>query len=200
MRRIPMKRPSAAMTVAFVALIAALSGTAAALPGKNSVKSDDIKNRQVKNADLAKNSVTSLKVKDGVLRAKDFKAGELPAGEKGDKGDKGDTGDAGTAVAYATLNSGGLIIAPKSKNITQANVDPDTVAGSYCFTGLPTFKSVMVSSQGVFDGGEQDVIASAFFTSSSVSTGDCVGQVLVRTFDVSSNALMDRAFTIWFED
>jgi hypothetical protein len=129
------------MAVAFVALIAALSGTAAALPGKNSVKSDDIKNGQVKNKDLAKNAVTSTKVKDGVLLAKDFKAGELPAGAKGaqgakgDKGDKGDTGDAGTAVAYATLTSTGVVVTAKSKNITQANVDPDTVTGAYCFTG-----------------------------------------------------------------
>ncbi|MDX6689333.1 MAG: hypothetical protein QOG15_790 [Solirubrobacteraceae bacterium] len=61
-------------------------------------------------------------------------------------------------------------------------------------------KSVMTSPQSVFDGGEVDVIAGAYFTTSSVSTGDCFGQVLVRTFDVSSNALMDRAFTIWFED
>ena len=34
-----MRRPSASMSVAFVALIAALSGTAVALPGKNSVNS-----------------------------------------------------------------------------------------------------------------------------------------------------------------
>ncbi len=84
------------MAVAFVALIAALSGTAVALPGKNKVDSGDIKNKQVKRADLANNAVTSSKVKNNSLLAQDFKAGELPAGPKGNKGDKGDTGAPGS--------------------------------------------------------------------------------------------------------
>jgi hypothetical protein len=45
------------MIVATVALIAALTGTAIALPGKNSVESDDIKNRNVRSNDLGKRSV-----------------------------------------------------------------------------------------------------------------------------------------------
>jgi len=52
------RRPSPAMVVALVALFAALTGTAAALHGHNSVKSDDIKNGQVKTKDLAKRAVT----------------------------------------------------------------------------------------------------------------------------------------------
>lgn len=52
------RRPSPAMVVALVALFAALTGTAAALHGHNSVKSDDIKNGQVKTQDLAKRAVT----------------------------------------------------------------------------------------------------------------------------------------------
>jgi hypothetical protein len=42
------------MAVAFVALLAALSGSATALQGKNTVDSGDIKNGQVKNKDLGK--------------------------------------------------------------------------------------------------------------------------------------------------
>jgi hypothetical protein len=59
---------------------------------------------------LKANAVTSSKVKDGKLLAKDFKAGQLPAGAKGAtgaqgaKGDKGDKGDAGPVVD--TLPSG----------------------------------------------------------------------------------------------
>ena len=45
------------MIVALVALIAALTGTAIALPGKNTVKSDDIASRQVKTRDLARDAV-----------------------------------------------------------------------------------------------------------------------------------------------
>jgi len=46
------------MVVAVIALFAALTGTAAALHGRNSVHSDDIKNKQVKTQDLAKRAVT----------------------------------------------------------------------------------------------------------------------------------------------
>ena len=58
MLRIWRRRPSPAMVVAIIALVAALSGTAAALHGRNSVRSNDIKNRQVKTQDLAKRAVT----------------------------------------------------------------------------------------------------------------------------------------------
>ena len=37
-------------------------------------------------------------------------------------------------------------------------------------------------------------------TTPSVSQGDCSGQVLVRTYGISSVALVDRAFNIWLED
>jgi hypothetical protein len=207
MDRLFARRPSAAMVVAFVALLAALSGTAVALPGKNTVDSGDIKKANVKKSDIAKNAVISGKVKDGSLLAKDFKAGELPAGPQGApgaqgaKGDKGDTGDAGTAVAYATVSGAGNVIATKSKNIVQANIDPDTQVGHYCFTDLPfTPRSVMVAGQSVFDGGDEDVIATAYLANISVSTGDCFGKVQVRTFDVSNGSVQDRAFQIWFED
>ena len=53
------RRPTPAMAVAFIALLAALSGTAVALPGKNTVDSADIKNKQVKDKDLANNAVTA---------------------------------------------------------------------------------------------------------------------------------------------
>ncbi len=120
------------------------------------------------------------------------------------KGDKGDPGDAGTAVAYATVTATGNVVASKSKNIVQANIDPDTQVGHYCFTGLPfTPRSVMVAGQAVFDGGQADVIATAFLADISVTTGDCSGKVEVRTFDAgeaAACALADRAFQIWFED
>jgi hypothetical protein len=57
-----------------------------------------------------------------------------------------------------------------------------------------------VNAQGAFDGGQEDVIATAYVAEESVSAGDCSGKVLVQTFDLSSGSLQDRAFTIWFED
>ncbi len=87
------------MVVAICALIAALCGTAIALPGKNTVDSGDIKNGQVKRADIRNNAVTSGKVSNGSLLAKDFKAGQLPAGATGPPGPAGPAGPAGKPAA-----------------------------------------------------------------------------------------------------
>jgi hypothetical protein len=63
--------------VAFVALLAALSGTAIALPGTNSVDSGDIKNRTIRGKDIHRNAVTGKKVKNGSLTGADVKADGL---------------------------------------------------------------------------------------------------------------------------
>jgi hypothetical protein len=81
MRRLPSTRPSGSMAVAFVALLAALSGTAVALPGKNTVDSGDIKKGNVKNSDLGRNAVTAAKVKNNTLTGSDInesKLGKVP--------------------------------------------------------------------------------------------------------------------------
>ena len=104
-------------------------------------------------------------------------------------------------LAFATITSAGNVVTGKSHNITAANVDPDTQAGIVCFTDLPfTPRNVMVSAQGVFDGGDPDVIATSFTSLGTVTSGDCSGQVQVRTFDVSSAALTDRPFHVWFAE
>jgi hypothetical protein len=82
MRGIPRKRPSPALIVAVIALIAASSGAAVALPGKNSVKSNDIAKNQiksshikkanVKSSDLKKNGVKGSKVANESLSEKDI--------------------------------------------------------------------------------------------------------------------------------
>lgn len=71
------RRPSPAMAVAFVALLAALSGTAVALPGKNTVDSGDIKNRQVKGKDIANNAVTGAKIKSNAVTGTDVSDSSL---------------------------------------------------------------------------------------------------------------------------
>lgn len=95
------------MVVAMLALFIALSGTGYAafkLP-KNSVGSLQIK----------ANAVTSVKVKDGSLKAQDFGAGQLPAGPQGIAGAAGPAGPAGvlgSAVVYRTdypLPDGGSV-------------------------------------------------------------------------------------------
>lgn len=70
-----------------LALGLALTGTAyaATLP-KNSVGAKQLKNGAVSAKKIKKNAVNSSKVKNRSLLAKDFKAGQLPAGPKGEAG------------------------------------------------------------------------------------------------------------------
>jgi hypothetical protein len=71
------RKPSPAMGVAFVALLAALSGTAIALPGTNSVDSGDIKNGTIRGKDIHRNAVTGKKVKNRSLTGADVKDNRL---------------------------------------------------------------------------------------------------------------------------
>jgi hypothetical protein len=63
------RRPSPAMAVAFIALLAALSGTAVALPGKNTVDSGDLKKNAVKPKDIANGAVTRPKIRNGAVNS-----------------------------------------------------------------------------------------------------------------------------------
>jgi hypothetical protein len=92
--------PSPAMAVAFVALLAALSGTAIALPDKNTVDSGDIKNGQVKGKDIGKNAVNAAKVANGTLTGADVKDKSLTASDfsgsvQGPQGSQGAQGPQG---------------------------------------------------------------------------------------------------------
>jgi hypothetical protein len=97
------RRPSPAMAVAFVALLAALSGTAVALPGKNSVDSADIKNKQVKGKDLASNAVTSAKIKNNSITGADVLDDSLTGADIGE----GSLGKVPSAAAADTAGSAG---------------------------------------------------------------------------------------------
>jgi hypothetical protein len=95
--------------IGLLALCVVLTGTAyaASLP-KDSVGTRQLKDGAVSAAKIKRNAVSSPKVRNRSLRAKDFKAGQLPRGPKGPKGDKGDQGDAG-ATALEPLASGRTI-------------------------------------------------------------------------------------------
>ena len=86
MRRLLSLRPSPAMVVACIALAIALGGTsyAALVLPRNSVG----------NKQLRTNAVTSAKVRNGSLQTKDFKAGQLPRGQRGPQGPAGDSSNA----------------------------------------------------------------------------------------------------------
>jgi hypothetical protein len=141
-------RLSYSNVMATVAVFAALGGGAYAavkMP-KNSVGS----------AQLKRNAVSSSKVKDRSLLARDFKRGQLPAGaqgpqgpqgvqgiqgekgEKGDKGDKGETGTVDTSNFYSKGESDARFVAKRSSGVVDvpAGGAPKTLltAGPVTFT------------------------------------------------------------------
>jgi hypothetical protein len=97
MRRL-IRRPSAAMVVACIALLVTLGGTSYATAlnvPRNSVGTLELQRNAVKAAKIAPNAVRTSHVLDGSLLVADFKAGQIPQGPKGEKGDKGDKGSTG---------------------------------------------------------------------------------------------------------
>jgi hypothetical protein len=56
-----LRRPSPALVVAVIALVASLGGAAVALPGRNSVTSNDIKPKNVKAGDIRPRAVDAFK-------------------------------------------------------------------------------------------------------------------------------------------
>ncbi len=87
MRRILSLRPSPAMVVAFIALLAALGTSAYAQLA--------IPRNSVGNAQLKRGAVTSSKVRNGSLLSRDFRPGQLPAGPQGPAGPAGPRGPEG---------------------------------------------------------------------------------------------------------
>jgi len=77
-----------ANAVGYVALFIALTGTAVAangpLPGRNTVGSADIINREVKAADLGKGAVRSVKIRNGHVRTPDLADGAVKASKLGE--------------------------------------------------------------------------------------------------------------------
>lgn len=119
-----------ANVVATIALFCALGGgayAATALP-KNSVGPKQLK----------KNAVASAKVKDGSLLKKDFKAGQLPAGDRGPEGPagpagpRGETGPRGPSDAYVDRTTTQIAIAGGTGTLAASLGLP---AGSYVISG-----------------------------------------------------------------
>lgn len=101
--------PSPALVVAIVALIAALAGSAVALKGQNTVKSNDIANNAVKTSKINKDAVTGAKIKNATITAPDldvYRDSFVPAVVSTASGPPVDLG--GPAVTV-TVPEGGLV-------------------------------------------------------------------------------------------
>ena len=71
MKQVRAMRPSPALVVAMVALLAAMSGAAVALPGKSTVNSGDIKDGGVKAKDIKNDAVRSKHIKAKSVKGSD---------------------------------------------------------------------------------------------------------------------------------
>src|SRR5918999_2722254 len=96
--------PPPAMAIAFIALLAALSGTAVALPGKNTVDSGDIKRGAVKTSDIARSSVRGASVANGSLSGADARDDSL-SGADIQESTLGTVPSASTANSANTANT-----------------------------------------------------------------------------------------------
>src|SRR6476661_3250427 len=85
--------------VAYLALFAALGGT--------SYAAFKLPRNSVGKAQIRRNAVTSAKVRDHSLLARDFKKGQLPAGPQGDTGPQGPSGQDGAPGAPGADGSQG---------------------------------------------------------------------------------------------
>ncbi len=107
------------LVISVVALFVALGATGYAI---SKIPAGSVGTKQIK-----KNAVTSAKVKNQSLAAKDFKAGQLPAGEPG---------PAGSALAYGYVEDlGGVdvnVVPAMSKGLDSSMVSRPS-DGVYCF-------------------------------------------------------------------
>ena len=129
MRFAKLGRPSPAMVVALIALLAATTGVSFAASQERSAKSSATSAK----AAASNRGPRGKRGKRG-KRGPQGLAGKN--GTNGKNGLNGANGLDGTALGYATVSGGLTLIAGGSKNVTQANVIPVT-AGYVCFGNLP---------------------------------------------------------------
>ena len=175
------------------------SATAAVVLAKNSVK----------NKHIAKNAVTTQKVKNGSLLKADFKAGQLP---QGPQGSQGPTGAPGSAAAFARVASNGALqpdvagFPSQVKGVDAGDVvkgDGAAATGTYCFGGLD-FRPA--SALVALDNADTAAADRNLVTSVAIDRGEDLGdcpathnQARVRIVDGNTAAAQDARFFIWFE-
>jgi hypothetical protein len=162
-------RPSPAMAVALLALFVALSGGAYAairLPS-HSIGARELKSKSVTGDKLSGNAVTSAKVKDHSLLARDFRAGELPAGAQGPAGQPGPTGAPGgngpqgdTGAAGAT-GPAGIGLDTLFGNGSDGDV---TISSTTTLTRDMYYRNLTIAPGQMLDGGGYRIFVSGTLT------------------------------------
>jgi hypothetical protein len=143
----PGRRPSPAMAVAFIALLAALSGTAIALPGKNTVDSGDLKKNAVKASDIARNAVTGPKIRNGAVNGGKVQDNSL-TGADINESTLGQVPSADRANAANSANTANTANSANTANRANSAADADTVVKSGGFKALSEGESTTLFSRG----------------------------------------------------
>lgn len=122
MRLSRLKRPSPAMIVAMISLLVSLGGSAYALNGKNTVRSDDIVNGQVRSADVGNGQVKGADVANGGLTGADVADESLGGADVTDESltgaDVSDGGGVGS-LGGADIIESSLSVVPGAANSFQ---------------------------------------------------------------------------------
>lgn len=181
----------AALTVVAVAA----AGSAQALPGRNTVTSDDIVNGAVRGPDLGRDAVTGPKVRADSLTGADVAEstlGTVPRAE--DAATLGGESWAETATQWLNVNADGTVRS-FSKSLLGAQVlRPDTEpVGYYCVyvPGDPGFEAAFATvNQGRIP------LEASTVTVTTTFAGKCAASTVeVQTFD-AAGVLADRAFML----
>jgi hypothetical protein len=139
MSKFRLRRPTPALVISVVALVFALTGTGVAartLLPRNSVGT----------AQLRANAVTSSKVRNHSLLARDFRPGQLPRGPQGVPGPSGPAGPAGPAGAAGPAGPSGVA------NITVHESDAAMTPGSRAFAIAACPSGQKATGGGVYQG------------------------------------------------
>jgi hypothetical protein len=166
--------------MATVAVFVALGGTSYAV-ATGSIDSRGLKNNTVRSEDLRNNDVRSKDVRDRSLLTQDFKAGQLPAGQRGATGLRGDTGQQGPPGVS------GL------QRVLGPSVPQDSTSGKQATATCPAGKRVIGAAAQILGGVTganpnelADVVIDEIFPSSE----DIVpGTVAVRAFEEEPTAV-----------
>ena len=166
MDRIMRARPTPSMVISMIALFVALSGTAVALDGSNTVFSDDIVNGEVRSADLAANSVATPDLATGAVTAPKLAAQSVNSAN--------------------VLNESLLGIDIAEGGVGAAEIAPDAVAGSEVADSSLT--GADIADESLLDGDDIAGITGADINTSSLDGNDVAGNGLTGT-DINESTL-----------
>ncbi len=170
------RRPSPAMIVALIALVAALTGTAWAAVGKNSVGTRQLKAKAVTNGKIADNAITGNKVADGSLSGADINMavlGTVPSAQRADSAGNADTvgGRTASCPSGTTLIRGVCFDAASNAAVNGVTLAADACAakGGYLPTPMEIYSTRNILNLGTGIGDDHQYTDEIYANTSGAS-------------------------------